>query len=168
MASEQTAAVDGAIVGKVRRDPMAMLPFCGYNMGDYFGHWLAIGEKLTKPPVVFHVNWFRKGADGKFLWPGYGQNVRALMWMFERINQAGKAQETAIGYVPTPDALNLDGLDISPETMTELLRVDPADWQKEAEDLEPFFAQFGDHLPDAITQERAGLLARLSGAPVAP
>jgi len=168
MASEQTAAVDGAIVGKVRRDPMAMLPFCGYNMGDYFAHWLAIGEKLTKPPVVFHVNWFRKDANGEFLWPGYGQNVRALMWMYERINQTGKAQETAIGYVPTPDALDLTGLDISPETMQELLRVDPADWQKEAADLEPFFAQFGDHLPAAISEEHEALQARLSGAPVAP
>ncbi len=168
MASEQTAAVAGAVVGKVRRDPMAMWPFCGYNMGDYFAHWLAMGEKLSKPPMVFHVNWFRKGADGKFLWPGYGQNVRALMWMYERINQAGKAQETAIGYVPTPDALDLDGLDISPETVTALLSVDPADWQKEAADLEPFFAQFGDHLPAAITEEREALVGRLSAAPVAP
>ncbi|HUY76334.1 MAG TPA: phosphoenolpyruvate carboxykinase (GTP) [Ktedonobacterales bacterium] len=168
MASEQTAAVDGAIVGKVRRDPMAMLPFCGYNMGDYFAHWLAMGEKLSQPPVVFHVNWFRKDANGEFLWPGYGQNVRALMWMYERINQTGKAQETAIGYVPTPDGLDLDGLDISPETIAELLRVDHEDWAKEAADLEPFFAQFGDHLPAAITEEREALQARLSGAPVAP
>ncbi|HLY30334.1 MAG TPA: phosphoenolpyruvate carboxykinase domain-containing protein, partial [Ktedonobacterales bacterium] len=106
MASEQTAAAEG-VVGEVRRDPMAMLPFCGYNMGDYWAHWLDMGTKLTNPPKIFHVNWFRKGANGKFLWPGFGQNVRVLMWMYDRIHGRGKAQETAIGYVPTPDALPL-------------------------------------------------------------
>ncbi len=127
-----------------------------------------MGKKLTNPPAVFHVNWFRKGADGKFLWPGFGQNVRVLMWMYDRIHGRGKAQETAIGYTPTEDALHLDGLDISAETLRELLRVDNADWAKECAEMEPFFAQFGDHLPAAIAEELAGLRERVgAGAPVA-
>ncbi|MEO7003447.1 MAG: phosphoenolpyruvate carboxykinase domain-containing protein, partial [Ktedonobacterales bacterium] len=137
-----------------------------YNMGDYWQHWLDMGKKLTKPPVVFHVNWFRKGPDGKFLWPGFGQNIRVLMWMQERIAGTGKAQETAIGYVPTPDALDLDGLDISDETLHALLAVDPADWEQEAADQSAFFAQFGDHLPAAITAQHQALVERLSAAPV--
>ena len=123
MASETTAAATGA-VGVTRRDPMAMLPFCGYNMGDYFGHWLEMGAKLKNPPKIFHVNWFRKGADGKFLWPGYGENVRVLKWMLDRIEGRADATETAIGNVPTPGSLTLDGLSISRDTLDELLRVD--------------------------------------------
>jgi phosphoenolpyruvate carboxykinase (GTP) len=161
MGSETTAAATGE-VGVVRRDPMAMLPFCGYNMGDYWGHWLAMGERLTNPPAIFHVNWFRKGADGHFLWPGYGQNVRVLMWMHQRIHGEGKAQETPVGYVPTPDALDLEGLELPRATLEQLLRVDAADYEREWEDQRPFFAQFGDHLPAAIAEEHAGLKQRLA------
>ncbi|MGH9563415.1 MAG: phosphoenolpyruvate carboxykinase (GTP), partial [Terracidiphilus sp.] len=116
MASETTAAATGA-VGVTRRDPMAMLPFCGYNMGDYFGHWLEMGSKLKNPPRIFHVNWFRRGADGKFLWPGYGENVRVLKWMLDRIEGRAQAAETPIGNVPTPESLTLDGLSISRDTL---------------------------------------------------
>ena len=166
MASETTAAATGA-VGVVRRDPMAMLPFCGYNMGDYWAHWLAMGEKLTNPPAIFHVNWFRKDEAGKYLWPGYGQNVRVLMWILERIRGGGEASETPIGYVPTPDALNLDGLDISPATMEALLAVNPADWEREWADQGAFFKRFGDHLPSAIAEEHAALGQRIGVADAA-
>jgi len=119
MASETTAATTGA-VGVTRRDPMAMLPFCGYNMADYFQHWLDMGKRIPDPPKIFHVNWFRRGADGKFLWPGFGENVRVLKWVLERVEGHGKAQETPIGYVPTADGLTLDGLNVSRETFAEL------------------------------------------------
>ena len=160
MASETTAAITGQ-VGVTRRDPMAMLPFCGYNMGDYFRHWLEMGRSVPHPPKIFHVNWFRKGADGKFLWPGFGENVRVLKWILERIEGNGKAAETPIGFVPTPDALTLDGLDISRSTVEELLRVDASDWLREAEETKSFFAQFGDRLPTELTQEHAQLVQRL-------
>ena len=146
MASETTAAITGR-VGVPRRDPMAMLPFCGYNMGDYFGHWLDMGRRIPHPPKVFHVNWFRKGANGKFLWPGFGENVRVLKWILERVEGRGEAAETPIGFVPTPDALTLDGLDISPAAVAELLRVDVGDWLRECEETKTFLAQFGDRLP---------------------
>ena len=109
MGVETTAAATGA-VGIVRRDPMAMLPFCGYNMADYFARWLSIGKRLKKPPLIFRVNWFRKDQDGKFLWPGYGENIRVLKWILERVRGTGKAAETALGYLPTPDAIEIDGL----------------------------------------------------------
>jgi phosphoenolpyruvate carboxykinase (GTP) len=160
MASETTAAATGA-VGVTRRDPMAMLPFCGYNMADYFRHWLEMGRKIPHPPKIFHVNWFRKGADGKFLWPGYGENVRVLKWMLERIEGSGKAVETPIGFVPTADALTLDGLSISRQTMEELLRVDPADWQNELEDTAKFFDKFGPRLPGELREEHGALRGRL-------
>ena len=152
MASETTAAITGQ-VGVTRRDPMAMLPFCGYNMGDYFRHWLEMGRSIPHPPKIFNVNWFRKGADGKFLWPGYGENVRVLKWILERVEGKGKAEETPIGFVPTPDALTLDGLDISRSAVEELLRVDAADWLREAEETKTFLAQFGDRLPRELMQE---------------
>ncbi len=161
MASETTAAATGA-VGVSRRDPMAMLPFCGYNMGDYFGHWLAMGPKLKNPPKIFHVNWFRKGADGKFLWPGYGENVRVLKWMLDRIEGRAAATETPIGCVPTPSSLTLDGLAISRDTMTELLSVNPADWIAEDEAVGEFFEKFGSHIPHAINHEQKALADRLS------
>jgi phosphoenolpyruvate carboxykinase (GTP) len=160
MASETTAAATGA-VGVTRRDPMAMLPFCGYNMGDYFGHWLEMGRRIPHPPKIFHVNWFRRGADGKFLWPGYGENARVLKWILERVEGRGKAAETPIGYVPTADALTLDGLNISRETMDALLRVDPADWAPEIEDTRKFFEQFGARLPQALWKQHEQLAARL-------
>ena len=160
MGSETTAAATGA-VGVTRRDPMAMLPFCGYNMGDYFGHWLNMGQKLTNPPAIFHVNWFRKDADGRFLWPGFGQNIRVLMWMLGRIRGTAAARETAIGHIPTADALDLDGLDLSPETIEQLFAIDKHDWEAEWASQGEFFQQFGDRLPAGITAEHNALKARL-------
>ncbi|PYU83884.1 MAG: phosphoenolpyruvate carboxykinase (GTP), partial [Acidobacteria bacterium] len=159
MASETTAAATGN-VGITRRDPMAMLPFCGYNMADYFGHWLEMGEKIPKPPKIFHVNWFRKGADGKFLWPGYGENVRVLKWILERVEGRGAAQETPIGYVPAKSGLTLDGLKISDEEVNELLRVDTEDWEMELEDSKQFFGKFGERLPRQIREEHEKLARR--------
>jgi phosphoenolpyruvate carboxykinase (GTP) len=163
MASETTAASTGQ-VGVTRRDPMAMLPFCGYNMGDYFRHWLAMGSRIPHPPKIFHVNWFRKGADGKFLWPGYGDNVRVLKWILERVEGRGQAEETPIGFVPTPDALTLDGLEISGSAVEELLRVDAGDWLHETEETKAFLARFGDRLPRELTQEHARLVQRLGSS----
>jgi phosphoenolpyruvate carboxykinase (GTP) len=167
MASETTAAITGA-VGVTRRDPMAMLPFCGYNMGDYFGHWLEMGRKIPHPPKIFHVNWFRKGADGKFLWPGYGENARVLKWMLERIEGKAAATETPIGAVPAPNAITLDGINVSRETMNELLRVEPADWAKEHADVGTFFKKFGDRLPEEINDEHNRLGERLQRMAVVP
>ncbi|HEX9037049.1 MAG TPA: phosphoenolpyruvate carboxykinase (GTP) [Ktedonobacterales bacterium] len=160
MRSETTAAAEGA-VGELRRDPMAMLPFCGYNMGDYWAHWLEMGEKLTNPPAIFHVNWFRRNEKGEFLWPGFGQNVRVLMWMLERIRGGGAATETAIGYVPTADGINLTGLSVSAETMQSLVAVNHDEWQEEWADQTAFFKEFGDHLPAGIAQEHSALGQRL-------
>jgi phosphoenolpyruvate carboxykinase (GTP) len=167
MASETTAAETGA-VGVTRRDPMAMLPFCGYNMADYFRHWLEMGKRIPHPPRVFHVNWFRKGADGKFLWPGYGENVRVLKWIAERIEGKGAATETPIGFVPTSNALTLDGLNVSRATMDELLRVDPSDWTKEQVDTDNFFQKFGSRLPGEIREEHNRLGKRLQHGVVVP
>jgi phosphoenolpyruvate carboxykinase (GTP) len=160
MASETTAAATGN-VGIVRRDPMAMLPFCGYNMADYFGHWLEMGKKIPKPPKIFHVNWFRKGADGKFLWPGFGENVRVLKWILERVEGRGGAEETPIGFVPSRNALTLDGLNLSSETVDELLEVDPQDWEQELIDSNEFLQKFGSRLPRAIREEHDKLSGRL-------
>jgi len=162
MASETTAAAAGA-VGNLRRDPFAMLPFCGYNMADYFGHWLdvgAAGEAATLPKI-FYVNWFRKDADGKWLWPGYGENSRVLEWVFERVAGRGDATETAIGFVPTKDALNLEGLDISEADLDELLKVDVDDWRAEVTLIREHFATFGDKLPPALNDEVDDLAQRL-------
>jgi phosphoenolpyruvate carboxykinase (GTP) len=160
MASETTAAATGK-VGVTRRDPMAMVPFCGYNMAEYFQHWLAMGKTIPHPPKIFHVNWFRKGADGKFLWPGFGENVRVLKWILERTEGRGAAQETPIGYVPAADALTLDGLDISRERVAELLRVDPQDWTAELAEVDTFFKMFGDELPKEVREEESRLGERL-------
>jgi phosphoenolpyruvate carboxykinase (GTP) len=163
MASETTAAATGN-VGIVRRDPMAMLPFCGYNMADYFRHWLEMGKRIPHPPKIFHVNWFRKGADGKFLWPGFGDNVRVLKWILERVEGRGSAQETPIGHVPTRSALTLDGLNISTGAVEELLRVDPEDWEQELVDSKEFFQKFGERLPREIRDEHEKLSGRLESA----
>jgi phosphoenolpyruvate carboxykinase (GTP) len=160
MASETTAAATGA-VGVTRRDPMAMLPFCGYNMADYFRHWLEMGRRVPHSPKIFHVNWFRKDAQGKFLWPGYGENVRVLRWMLERIEGKAQAAETPIGYVPTPDSLTLEGLRVSASTIDDLLRVDPVDWSEELEAVGKFFDRFGKRLPAELGQERDQLARRL-------
>jgi phosphoenolpyruvate carboxykinase (GTP) len=161
MASETTAAATGA-VGVVRRDPMAMLPFCGYNMGDYFGHWLEVGRRLSKPPMVFHVNWFRVGDDGRFLWPGFGQNVRVLKWILQRLSSAADAREEPIGYVPTPSSLDLDGLHLPAGALDQLLSVDRAAWLSESTDQGRFLSQFADHLPEEIRHEQESLGKRLT------
>jgi phosphoenolpyruvate carboxykinase (GTP) len=159
MASETTAAATGD-VGITRRDPMAMLPFCGYNMADYFQHWLDMGKRIPHPPKIFHVNWFRKGADGKFLWPGYGDNVRVLKWILERVEGRGLAEETPIGFVPTPKALTLDGLRLSPEILRELFRVDVDNWEIDLADTREFFAKFGGRLPAAMREEYQSVVRR--------
>ncbi len=161
MASERTAAQYGKI-GEVRRDPMAMLPFCGYNMADYFQHWLNMGQKAATPPLIFHVNWFRTDDKGDFLWPGYGENIRILEWIAKRCAGQGSANKTPIGYVPDEDALDLTGLDLPDGVLQELLRVDPQDWLKELEDLKQFFAKFDDQrLPSEIKAELDSLAKRL-------
>ena len=163
MSSETTAAAVGA-VGNLRRDPFAMLPFCGYNMADYFGHWLHMGgladpEKL---PKIFYVNWFRKDADGRWLWPGFGDNSRVLEWVFERAGGTGEAVETPIGYVPAPGALDIEGLDISKEDLEELLAVNPEEWKAEVPLIRAHFAQFGDRLPPKLAEILDQLDASLS------
>jgi len=162
MASETTAAAAGA-VGNLRRDPFAMLPFCGYNMADYFAHWLEIGAGAdpSKLPRIFYVNWFRKDADGRWLWPGYGENSRVLEWVFERCRGGGGAVETPIGYVPALDALPTDGLDVSTADLEQLLRVDVDDWRVEIPSIEEHYAKFGDRLPEALRDELAALEKRL-------
>ena len=160
MASETTFAITEK-TGVVRRDPMAMLPFCGYNMADYFGHWLEMGRRIPHPPKIFHVNWFRKDADGKFLWPGYGENARVLKWMLERIEGKAAATETPIGAVPAPNAITLDGLPVSRETMSELLRVEASDWAKEHAEVGEFFKKFGERLPEELRGEHKRLGERL-------
>ena len=149
MASETTAAAVGA-VGKLRRDPFAMLPFCGYNMGDYFAHWLRIGAEAPDPsvlPKIFYVNWFRKDADGRWLWPGFGDNSRVLEWVFQRVSGRADAVETPIGFVPARGEIDLEGTRMSKEDMEELLRVDVDEWRAEVPLIRAHFAQFGDHLP---------------------
>jgi phosphoenolpyruvate carboxykinase (GTP) len=163
MASETTAAATGD-VGVTRRDPMAMLPFCGYNMADYFRHWLEMGKRIPHPPKIFHVNWFRRGADGKFLWPGYGENVRVLKWILERVEGRGAAQETPIGHVPAKNGLTLDGMKISQESLDELLSVNGEDWLPELEDTKEFFNKFGARLPRELREEHEKLARRFQRA----
>lgn len=162
MASETTAAATGA-VGVVRRDPMAMLPFCGYHMGDYWAHWLEIGKKLgDKAPKIFNVNWFRTDEEGHFIWPGFGDNMRVLMWMIKRCNGTVDATETAIGYEPRPEDINTDGLEgISAETIADLLSIDKNLWLEETKGIEEFYAKFGAKLPAKLREELEGLKSRL-------
>jgi phosphoenolpyruvate carboxykinase (GTP) len=161
MASEKTAAAAGK-VGELRRDPMAMLPFCGYHMGDYFGHWIKMGqEDGAQMPNIYYVNWFRKNPDGKWLWPGFGENSRVLKWIFERCDGNGGATETPIGKVPTADALDLSGLDVPAEDMQELLSVNPEDWKAELPGIKEHLAKFGDKLPAELTAELEALEKRL-------
>jgi phosphoenolpyruvate carboxykinase (GTP) len=161
MASETTAAATGA-VGVVRHDPMAMLPFCGYNMADYFRHWLHMGRSISHPPKIFQVNWFRTDAQGNFLWPGFGQNVRVLKWILERVRGEGRAIETPIGWVPTPDGIEREGLDLPDSTLEALLRIDRADWEDETRSQRKFFEQFGARLPREIQEEHEALGRRLT------
>jgi phosphoenolpyruvate carboxykinase (GTP) len=161
MASERTAAQYGK-QGEVRRDPFAMLPFCGYNMADYFKHWLNMGRAAKHPPKVFHVNWFRRGADGSFLWPGYGENLRVLEWILERTHDEGKFQRTPIGNVPTADAFDMTGLDIGSGVMEELLRVDGDEWMAETNAIEEFYDSLGHRVPWELRNELEALRRRLS------
>lgn len=161
MASEKTAAAAGN-VGQLRRDPFAMLPFCGYNMGDYFSHWLNIGQKEGAVlPKIFYVNWFRKDDTGKFLWPGYGENSRVLKWVFERVSGQSEAVETPIGYLPAQGAIDVSGLGIPETDMAELLKVDKQQWQEEIPGIEAHFDRFADRLPQAMREELKALADRL-------
>ena len=161
MASETTAAATGA-VGVVRRDPMAMLPFCGYHMGDYFAHWLEMGEKLgDKAPKIFNVNWFRTDDEGHFIWPGFGDNMRVLMWILDRCEGKVGAVETPIGYEPKPEDINIEGLDIDLDTIKGLLNVDVDLWKEEAKGIEEFYAKFGDKLPAELKNQLESLKKRL-------
>jgi phosphoenolpyruvate carboxykinase (GTP) len=161
MSSETTAAAAGE-VGKLRHDPMAMLPFCGYHMGDYFAHWLKVGAREgARMPRVFYVNWFRKDDEGSFLWPGFGENSRVLEWVFRRCAGTAEAEETPIGLVPAAGALNTEGLGISDDQVAELLAVDPAEWRVELPAMHQHFARFGKHLPDELHEQLADLERRL-------
>jgi phosphoenolpyruvate carboxykinase (GTP) len=164
MGSETTAAAAGA-VGVLRRDPMAMLPFCGYNMGDYFGHWLSMRERITRPPGIFMVNWFRKDGDGKFLWPGYGENLRVLMWILDRMDQKAPAHETAVGSVPNPSSLDLSGLALAPDRLAECLAVKPDEWSAELKSAGEFFDRIGRSMPAELRERHRGIIAALDGAP---
>ena len=164
VSSEQTAAAEGTI-GELRRDPFAMLPFCGYNMADHWAHWLSVGQKLratSTVPRIFQVNWFRKDADGRFLWPGFGENSRVLEWILERVDGQVAAKESPIGLLPTAGALNLDGLDVSEKDLTELFAIDHDSWRAEADSTEEFFATFDGRVPVAIEKQLEILRARLA------
>ena len=165
VASEGTAAAENK-VGELRRDPFAMLPFCGYNMGDYFAHWLKMGQgrDASKLPRIFFVNWFRKDQDGRFVWPGFGDNARVLKWISERIDGEAEAVDTAVGRVPSVSALDLSGLDLTPAQLSILLDVDAGVWAEEAALIPDFYRQFGERLPSALWDQHAALVARLDGA----
>ncbi|MCM8830688.1 MAG: phosphoenolpyruvate carboxykinase (GTP), partial [Candidatus Omnitrophica bacterium] len=162
MGSETTSAASHK-VGVVRRDPMAMLPFCGYNMGDYFGHWLKILKKLKNPPKIFFVNWFRKDQYGKFLWPGFGENIRVLKWIIERIQNKIGAEETQIGYIPKFGDFELSGLNISKEQFNNLFSIDKKSWSDELEEAEAFFENFGSKMPPQLKEEFNILEKKING-----
>jgi phosphoenolpyruvate carboxykinase (GTP) len=164
VASEGTAAAENK-VGELRRDPFAMLPFCGYHMGDYFGHWLKIGErKDAQLPKIFFVNWFRKDQHGKFVWPGFGDNSRVLKWISDRLDSKAEARETAIGFVPAKGALDVSGLKISDEAMDLLTSVDLDVWAEEADLIPGHYEKFGERLPQRLWDEYAALVERLGAA----
>jgi len=162
MSSEKTAAATGGL-GQVRRDPMAMLPFLGYNVGDYFQHWVNVGKgaNADKLPSIFYVNWFRRGDDGRFLWPGFGENSRVLKWIIERIEGKAAAVETPIGHVPTPDQMDLEGVDATVEDVAAALAVDVEEWKQEIPLIEEWFAKVGDKLPTSMRDELEALKQRL-------
>ena len=160
MASETTAAATGR-VGVVRRDPMAMLPFCGYHMGDYWQHWLDMEKSVPHLPKIFNVNWFRTDDNGEFIWPGFGENLRVVEWILKRCFDEADARETEIGYLPKVEDINLDGIDVDPDTLAGLLSVDRDLWKQETEGIHEFYAKFGDKLPKALAEELAGLEERL-------
>ena len=160
MASETTAATTGA-VGVVRRDPMAMLPFCGYNMGDYWEHWLDMGKKITNPPKIFNVNWFRTDEEGNFVWPGFGDNLRVLEWILKRADEKIDAKETEIGYIPYAEDINIEDCDINKETLESILKVEKDYWLDDIESIREFYAKFGDKLPKKLAEEIDAMEARL-------
>ena len=160
VASETTAAATGK-VGVLRRDPMAMKPFAGYNFGDYWQHWLNVGARLTQPPRIFHVNWFRQDAAGKFLWPGFGENLRVLEWVIGRVDGKLGARDTPIGFMPAAEDLDLNGITLDPKSIAELLSVDAAAWREEYASLARDFEQYGDRLPEGLTHELKAVLGRL-------
>ena len=160
MASETTAAAAGA-VGVVRRDPMAMRPFVGYDMGDYWKHWLDMGKKIPNAPKIFHVNWFRTDDEGHFIWPGFGDNMRVLMWILSRCEDKVEARETAIGYVPYAKDINVEGLDIGLDTIEDLLTVDADAWKDDIANIKDFYAQVGERVPAELKEELAALEKRL-------
>ncbi|MDX9823036.1 MAG: phosphoenolpyruvate carboxykinase domain-containing protein, partial [Syntrophales bacterium] len=162
VSSETTAAAQGK-VGQVRRDPFAMLPFCGYHMADYFAHWLNIGRSAdpAKLPKIFYVNWFRKTKEGKWLWPGYGENSRVLKWIFERTEGAGGSVETPIGHLPTPDAIDRKGLSVSASDMQQLVEVDRDAWLSELDGIRQHYAKFGERMPQELWDELKTLEERL-------
>jgi len=165
MASETTAAQQGA-VGNLRFDPMAMLPFCGYNMADYFAHWLSMAKHTdaSNLPKIFFVNWFRRDEDGRFLWPGYGENSRVLKWVFERLAGEVEAIDTPIGLLPTPGSLDTTGLEVSEDDLSTLLSVDAEGWQAALPQIRAHYAQFGDKVPAALTLALDELEAKLASA----
>jgi phosphoenolpyruvate carboxykinase (GTP) len=162
MSSEKTAAAAGGL-GQVRRDPMAMLPFLGYNVGEYFQHWVHVGKSAdaAKLPKIFYVNWFRRGDDGRFLWPGFGENSRVLKWCIERLEGRGAAVETAVGHVPTPDQIDLDGLDADLDDVAAALAVEADEWREEIPLIEEWFERIGDKLPSSMRDELEALKLRL-------
>ena len=160
VASETTAAATGK-VGVVRRDPMAMKPFCGYNYGDYWAHWLSFAQRSSKLPKIFHVNWFRRDASGKFLWPGYGDNLRVLRWIIDRCDGKVGATETPIGFLPKPGDIDVKGTDVSSATLDQLLAVDPKQWREEMASIGEYFAEFGDRLPAELKLEHQKVMSAL-------
>ena len=160
VASERTAAQFGKL-GEVRRDPMAMLPFCGYNMADYFRHWLEMGKRIVKPLKIFHVNWFRTDEKARFLWPGYGENLRVIEWILDRCNNKIEAVETPIGYIPKISDIDMTGLNLPAGTLERLFSINRKEWLEELKDIKKFFMQFKKDLPSELWQEYRALLERL-------
>jgi phosphoenolpyruvate carboxykinase (GTP) len=163
LASETTAAASGKI-GVVRRDPMAMLPFCGYNMGDYFSHWLEMGEKMSNPPKIFHVNWFRTNDNSEFMWPGYGENFRVLEWIINRCENKVDADTAEIGFIPREEDINTEGLDIKDEVLQELLSIDIDSWLDDVKSIEEFYKKIGETLPKELREELTVLKCNLNNA----
>jgi phosphoenolpyruvate carboxykinase (GTP) len=159
VASEGTAAAENK-VGELRRDPFAMLPFCGYNMGDYIRHWLTMGKRLEETPRIFHVNWFRKDADGKFIWPGFGENMRILEWIVNRVRSGGPAKETPIGWVPRYDDIRWEGLDFPIERWQQVMEIDRQAWRHQTLQHQELFLSLGEYLPKELIFERELLISR--------